>query len=527
LSTSQGNDGAKFTLIVHEFGKTNGHGGIASYSLNRARKLAKSGFKLSLITFESSFDKSEVELFEEVHFIPRGMTSLQISKWVTEKLEQIRPDFTESSDYQGWMSDYLVRGKLGLIKHPALSDIRHHTATREIHEWNSFEDIYFANPSTVTTHKQEVQQQRLAARNTFPSKFLLNYLSQFEQIPNPAIEAYPFELSTNIQPNPSPQLSRKFNIISLGRLERRKGLIHLIEALNEFEEDFSLTIVGNTLYEPGGESYRRVLSNSMSQHLIKNTHFHDFLDRDNFAKLFRSANLFVLPSPFENFPYAAIEAVKLDVPIIASKYSGLANFLEDENFLFSPFETGDLNSRINYAHALWRDGLLHKKAGEQMNNLRDFIAANSKDLPIDGGVTHVDSKIKIWVLKNIPPELSPSDSLLFSGLDDLGELSSNLTMTSDAKDLVVGLSSEHEIFIDLDSILQREIPFVLPLLQEKEISLIQEDHLLGLFKVLKGRKSVVSMISEISKKATGLRVDLSTPKKMDFLHSRGRFPWNK
>lgn len=513
----------KYTLVVHEFGFTPGHGGIATYALNRAKVLREWGFNLVLICFETSFDKSKTELFSDVYFVPRGLSAISAAQWISELLNKLDSDVIETSDYQGWLSDYLVKVKIGLVKNRTFIDIRHHTATKEIFEWNNFKDIRFAPLELQNIHKLELIQQRIAHRNTFPSKFLYEYISQSEFIPNSRIESYPLEMPAEVPVESVRTGNQRMQIISLGRLERRKGLIHLIDALNKFRGPFSLTIVGNSSFEENGESYRRILSNSMSDELIKNTHFHDFMRPEDFQVLFKSADVFIIPSPFENFPYAAIEAILRGIPVIASKYSGLADFQTDDSLIFDPSDPQSLQKLIKSTGKLWEDDLLKSRASEQFTAFKSFIENNSpSDVSFDLAPT-ISSHVVRWQLKTKIPMLAANDSLLISGRFYTDIFPAILNMSSEAGDMLVAFSSEHEVFIEIDEILHRELPFLLPLLTENEAERINEDNFLGILHVMAGRKKIVSVFHPISKVATGLRVDYFDLGKLEFLRSRGSF----
>ena len=513
----------RYTIVVHEFGYTAGHGGIATYALNRARALRSQGFDLSLICFETSFDKSQQEIFKDIYFIPRGLSAIKAAHWISKKLDEIKTDVIETSDYQGWLADYLVKSRLGLLKNRAFVDVRHHTATREIFEWNNFKDIRFAHSSIKEVHQLEIIQQRLANRNTFPSKFLHDYISQFEPVTNSHIESYPLQVPETAPIRDSRPLGKNMHIISLGRLEKRKGLIHLVNSLNHYPGPISLTIVGNSAFEESGDSYRRVLSNAMSDELLAQTHFIDFVQRKDFQSLFESADLFIIPSPFENFPYAAIEGILQGVPIIVSKFSGLADFIKNKTLVFDPTQRNGLRESIDQSLALWKENRLQDLAHEQFLQFKDFVDENRfRQITLESNFV-ISSGVINWQLKKKLGLLKPNDSLLVSGKMDIDDFPQNLNCHEFAREMMVAFTSEHEIFSDLEEVLRRELPFLLPLLTQSEVDKINNDFILGIVEVMAGRPKVVCMSHTISNISTGLRTDYFGRDKLDFLKSRGEF----
>ena len=513
----------RYTLVVHEFGYTTGHGGIATYALNRARALKSHGFDLTLICFETSFDKSQQEILKDIYFIPGGLSAINASHWISKKLDEIGTDVIETSDYQGWLADYLVKSRLGLTKNRTFVDVRHHTATREIFEWNNFEDIRLAHSSIKEVHQLEIIQQRLANRNTFPSKFLHDYISQFEPVSNSHFESYPLQVPETAPVKASRSPNKSMHIISLGRLEKRKGLIHLVNSLNHFPGPISLTIVGNSAYEESGDSYRRVLSNAMSDELLARTHFIDFVQKKDFQSLFESADLFVIPSTYENFPYAAIEGILQGIPILVSKFSGLADFIQNKNLVFDPTQKGSLKESINRSLILWKENRLQDLAHEQFLQFKDFVNENrfrEIDLSLNAVIS---SRVINWQLKKKLGLLKPNDSLLVSGKVDIDDFPKNLDCQEFTRDMMVAFTSEHEIFSNLNDVLRRELPFLLPLLTQAEVDKINNNFILGIVEVMAGRPKVVSMSHRISKISTGLRTDYFGNEKFDFLKSRGEF----
>ena len=133
------------------------------------------------------------------------------------------------------------------------------------------------------------------------------------------------------------------------------------------------------------------------------------------------------------------------------------------------------------------------------------------------------SRVVNWQLKTKLPHLKQSDSLLVSGKTALDIFSESLAMSQGTEDILVAFTNEHEVFSDLQEILEREIPFLLPLLTQEEVNSIHHRQFLGLLDVMAERDKVVSMVDPISKIATGIRVDYFGKEKFDFLRSRGGF----
>lgn len=135
--------------------------------------------------------------------------------------------------------------------------------------------------------------------------------------------------------------NKKFNIVYVGRLEKVKNVATLIRAFAELsDENIELTLVGDgrerksleNLVEDLGISYKVYFagfSNEPSQYLC-------------------NADLFLLPSYSEGFGIAAVEAMFLKVPILATKIGGIPEFITDgENgWLFNPNDMEELKNKL-------------------------------------------------------------------------------------------------------------------------------------------------------------------------------------
>ena len=106
---------------------------------------------------------------------------------------------------------------------------------------------------------------------------------------------------------------------------------------------------------------------------------------------------------------------------------------------------------------------------------------------------------------------------------DIDDFPQNLNCHEFAREMMVAFTSEHEIFSDLEEVLRRELPFLLPLLTQSEVDKINNDFILGIVEVMAGRPKVVCMSHTISNISTGLRTDYFGRDKLDFLKSRGEF----
>ena len=133
-----------------------------------------------------------------------------------------------------------------------------------------------------------------------------------------------------------------FNIISVGHLTRQKGHALLISAICRLDDKrIKLNIIG-----------RGVLLNQLQQKvkdlkLESQVEFFGF--EANPFKFISKCNLFVLPSSFEGFPNALIEAGVIGIPLVANNCKGGINeIINDTNGFVSQYNSvEDLANKIS------------------------------------------------------------------------------------------------------------------------------------------------------------------------------------
>lgn len=116
-------------------------------------------------------------------------------------------------------------------------------------------------------------------------------------------------------------------LLYLGRLERRKGVTNLVAAARGLDrDDFSLTLLGgDTDTGPLGVSVRDALALTIADD--PRVTVHPPVDREQVAARVREHDVVVLPSLWECWPYAALEALHLNRPLLASPVGGLVEMV--------------------------------------------------------------------------------------------------------------------------------------------------------------------------------------------------------
>lgn len=111
-------------------------------------------------------------------------------------------------------------------------------------------------------------------------------------------------------------------LIFFSRIEEKKGLDILINALSLVKTAFHLTIAGN-----GNEVYVDSLKQLAAEKSVSDKiTWAGFINEDKF-ELLQKHDLFVLPSHDENFGNAVIESLSVGTPVLISREVGLADYV--------------------------------------------------------------------------------------------------------------------------------------------------------------------------------------------------------
>jgi glycosyltransferase involved in cell wall biosynthesis len=120
--------------------------------------------------------------------------------------------------------------------------------------------------------------------------------------------------------------SNKLKLIFFSRIEAKKGLDILFNALSKVEVPYSLTIAG-----AGEDDYVNYLKQmAIDLNISRYITWVGFLQDDKFA-LLSQHDLFVLPSYDENFGNSIIESLAVGTPVLISNSTGLKDYVLQNN----------------------------------------------------------------------------------------------------------------------------------------------------------------------------------------------------
>jgi len=125
---------------------------------------------------------------------------------------------------------------------------------------------------------------------------------------------------------PEKKIGGPFKLIFFSRVDAKKGLEILIEALPLLKKDYLLTIAGT-----GDDGYiAKLKALAVECGVDNNIVWAGFLN-DNKFDVLQAHDLFVLPSYDENFGNAVIESLSVGTPVLISEEVGLVDYVKKKN----------------------------------------------------------------------------------------------------------------------------------------------------------------------------------------------------
>jgi len=143
-------------------------------------------------------------------------------------------------------------------------------------------------------------------------------------------------------------IRRLFNIpldakllLFVGHEFERKGLAHIIGALDRLGDDTWLLVVGSDNPAP----YRKLSSGVGKRVIFAGA-------RSDLPQIYSAADAFVLPTAYETFSLVCMEAMACSLPVFATAAGGIEEYLKDGiNGFQIRMDAGDIASKLTAAFA--------------------------------------------------------------------------------------------------------------------------------------------------------------------------------
>ncbi len=166
-----------------------------------------------------------------------------------------------------------------------------------------------------------------------PSRFLAGIAEAHYGLPHGTVKVLPYPFGDTPVLQRDAATWRHGAVCYTGRLEPRKGVGEWLDAAVAISADHDQTftfIGGDTSWSgTGADSVRASLAARVPARWQSRFVFVDAVGRHDLRRHFQQARMAVVPSRWENFPFACIEAMASGLPVIVSPTGGMAEMVED------------------------------------------------------------------------------------------------------------------------------------------------------------------------------------------------------
>ncbi len=140
---------------------------------------------------------------------------------------------------------------------------------------------------------------------------------------------------------------KKFNILFLGNVIERKGLLTLLQALTQLPiTAYHLDIVGSLTTDL---AYAKQMQDFVTTHdLTSRVTFHSSLNNQPLIEKLKSAHVLVVPSSYEGFGIVYLEGMGFGLPAIGTTLGAASEVIEDgkTGFLIQPGDAQSLAEKL-------------------------------------------------------------------------------------------------------------------------------------------------------------------------------------
>ncbi len=326
-------------FLSQEYPPQTGWGGIGAYTHELAHGLARAGQKVTVISLAEREEETVTQLNGvEVHRIRRGPNWERVrGLWRLNRIwpgfawsaarrlrrvhQQFPVDLVEAAECR---ADSLFAPLFG-PRRPALV-VRLHTP------WIMVDRLNGITPDAKKRliYWQEARAIQSADLVTAPSQAVVDLTKTWLPLRNQAVRVIPNPVDAQLY-SPAGTQTQMAEVLIVGRLEQRKGAALLAESMPGVLRHCphaSFRFVGSDGVDAGGRSWRERLLDGVAPEDRHRVHFEQ-VPRDVLIDRYRRAAVCVLPSVWENFPYALLEAMACGVPAVGTRTGGLPELIED------------------------------------------------------------------------------------------------------------------------------------------------------------------------------------------------------
>lgn len=118
----------------------------------------------------------------------------------------------------------------------------------------------------------------------------------------------------------------KIKLIYAGKFSRAKGVIYLLKAFEKIKDKYNVELIlaGNGT----GEEYKEIIK--FSEKLSDKVKLYGYMSKKEISDLFRSCDIFIMPSFYEGLSLVTIEAIACGLKVVMNELENFIDFVGDD-----------------------------------------------------------------------------------------------------------------------------------------------------------------------------------------------------
>lgn len=223
--------------------------------------------------------------------------------------------------------------------------VRFHTPARLVFGWNG---AGVGAGFVDALHTLEEVAVRQAYGFGCPSRWMVPLVERIFEMPAGHVIPIPNPYVPGVVPPRTAAAPGERRIVYVGRLEARKGVLDavppVVGALRALPDVRWRLVGADTGSGPGGRSMAATVLATVPEDLRHRVDVVGAVDRAGVATELAAADVVLLPSRHENFPYTCLEAMAAGAPVVASRRGGMAEMIDDGStgLLVDPGDPGQV-----------------------------------------------------------------------------------------------------------------------------------------------------------------------------------------